>query len=338
MPIAEDERLNIKDASHFITKYDDEHLSRLLLKLPTFDEIGRLQLLHEQSLLARGELIPSADLVPLLQAYNAETAQSVWDIMALSLKELRKFVETDEETENKLRKFTLSLAKPRFERLGWEVQPGEAERDTKLRSLIIGLMLYGEDPEVEERCLEMYKLGVNAIDPELRHLVIATTVKRAADEAIVKELLDIYKSTHSADLRDDICAGLTAARKLGHIQLLLEATMNNDIVRKQDVFRWFAYLIRSRYARDATWKWMTGNWNWIEESFAGDKSYDYFPQYAAGGLITREQLENYKKFFTPKRNVPALTRSIDLGIKEIEARVALIEKDSEAVTSRLKSL
>lgn len=338
MPIAEDERLNIKDASHFITKYSPEHLARLLLKLPTFDEIGRLQLLHEQSLLARGELISSADLIPLIQAYKDESAQSVWDIMALSLRELRKFVETDEEAENKLKKLCLSLARPQFERLGWEVRPGEVERDTKLRSLIIGLMLYGEDPEAEERCLELYQLGVTAIDPELRSLVIATTVKLADDETIINELLDIYKSTHSADLRDDICAGLTSARKLGHIQLLLEAINNGDIVRKQDVFRWFAYLVRSRYARDATWKWMTGNWSWIEESFASDKSYDYFPQYAAGGLVTREQLANYKEFFTPKRDIPALTRSIDLGIKEIEARVALIEKDSGVVTASLKAL
>lgn len=337
MSIAEDERLNVKDASHFITHYSPEHLERLLHKLSTYDEIGRLQLLHEQSLLARGEVISSAELIPLLEAYKTESAQSVWDIMALSLKELRKFVEADEKLENKLRKFSLSLAKPQFERLGWEIQTGEVERDTKLRSLIIGLMLYGEDPVVEEHCLELYKLGVAAIDPELRHLVIATAVKRATDESIITELLSIYKTTHSADLRDDICAGLTAARKIGHIQLLLEAVVDNNVVRKQDVFRWFAYLIRSRYARDATWKWMTGNWSWIEESFAGDKSYDYFPQYAAGGLVTREQLDAYRVFFVPKRSVPALTRSIDLGIKEIEARVALIEKDSEAVAARLNA-
>ena len=338
MPIAEDERLNVKDASHFITKYNPDHLARLLLKLQTFDEIGRLQLLHEQSLLARGEAISSAELIPLLQAYKAESAQSVWDIMALSLKELRKFVESDEKVEVKLRQFSLSLAKPQFDRLGWEIQTGEVERDTKLRSLIIGLMLYGEDPAVEEHCFELFKLGAAAIDPELRHLVIATVVKYATDETVIKELLEVYKTTHSADLRDDICAGLTSARKLGHIQLLLEAMTNNDVVRKQDVFRWFAYLVRSRYARDATWKWMTGDWDWIEKSFAGDKSYDYFPQYAAGGLSTRAQLEDYKNFFTPKRSVPALTRAIDLGIKEIEARVALIEKDSEAVASSLKAI
>src|SRR5690606_38861497 len=84
IPVPEDERLNVKDASHFITHYTPEHLGRLLAKLATLDEIGRLQLLHEQTLLARGGVIPSAELISILQAYKDETAQSVWDIMSLA--------------------------------------------------------------------------------------------------------------------------------------------------------------------------------------------------------------------------------------------------------------
>lgn len=338
IPVPGDERLNVKDASHFITHYSPDHLERLIAKLPTFDEVGRLQLLHERSLLARGAVVSSAELIPLLQAYQTESAQSVWDIMALTLKELRKFVEYDEFAEAKLRQFTLSLARPQFDRLGWEVKNGEVERDTKLRSLIIGLMLYGEDPEVEKRCFEIYEDGVDAIDPELRHLIIGAVVRHATDETVIQDLLEIYKTTHSADLRDDICAGLTSAGKLSHIKLLLEAIQDGNIVRKQDVFHWFSYLIRNRYARNATWKWMTANWSWIEESFAGDKSYDYFPQYSANGLMTRDQLEDYREFFITKRDIPALTRAIDLGIKEIEARVTLIEKDAATVISSLKAM
>ena len=49
-------------------------------------------------------------------------------------------------------------------------------------------------------------------------------------------------------------------------------------------------------------------------------------------------LSNYIEFFTPKRSVPALTRTIDLGIKEIEGRLELLERDGEAVRSALLSL
>ena len=338
LPIADDERLNTRDASHFITQYTPEHLARLLARLSTFDELGRLQLLNEQTLLARGGAVPSAELITLLQAYQNETTQSVWDIMALALRELRKFVETDEAAENKLRTFSLQLARPQFERLGWSIQPGEVESDTKLRSLIIGLMLYGEDPDVEAHAMELFAGGIESIDPELRHLVIGAAIKRSTDDSIVTTLFAEHQATHSADLRDDICAGLTSARKPEHIQQILETITDGTIVRRQDVFRWFAYLIRSRYAREATWEWMTSHWEWIEESFAGDKSYDYFPQYAASGLATRAQLEDYKTFFVPKKRIPALTRAIDLGVKEIEGRLTILEKDSSDVRAKLLAL
>lgn len=338
LPIADDERLNIKDASHFITHYTAEHMARLLAKLSSLDEVGRLQLLHERTLLARGGAISSAELVDLLAAYRHETMESVWDIMAIALKELRKFVEIDELAETKLRALTLDLAKSQFEKLGWSQHSGESESDTKLRSLIIGLMLYGEDPAVESHCRKLFEQGIESIDSELRHLVIASRVKSSEDTLIVTDLLKRYQSTHSSDLRDDICAGLTSTKNPAHVTLLLQAMTDSSVVRRQDVFRWFAYLVRNRYARDVTWQWMTSNWDWIETNFAGDKSYDYFPQYAANGLVTRNQLDNYKTFFEPKRRIPALTRAINLGVKEIEGRLDILEADGKAVRARLLEL
>ena len=338
VPIADDERLNVKDASHFITDYTFEHLQKLLTQLASFDELGRLQLLHEQTLLARGGVNSSAELITLLQAYQNETAESVWDIMALAFGELKKFVETDEAAETKLRGFAITLARSQFERLGWTAKENELESDTKLRSLLIGLMLYGEDPAVQAHCEELFAAGIEAIDPELRSLVIGSVVKQAADDSVVTHLLGVYKTTHSADLRDDICAGLTSARRPAHIQLLLEAFTDGVTIRRQDLFRWFAYMMRSRYTREATWQWMTTQWDWIEENFAGDKSYDYFPQYAAAGMVTREQLAQYQAFFEPKQRVPALSRAIKLGVKEIEGKLAILENDGEAVRTKLLEL
>jgi aminopeptidase N len=338
MPIAGNERLNIKDASHFITDYTFDHLRRLLLELKAFDELGRLQLLHEQTLLARGGVNPSTELIPLLQAYQGEAAESVWGIMTLALKDLRKFVETDEAAEAKLRHFTLELARPEFEKLGWEAKEDEPESDTKLRSLIIGLMLYGEDPAVETQALELFSNGIEAIDPELRHLAISTAVKRSESDSIITALLEKYQTTHSADFRDDIRAGITSARSESQIQLILKTITDNKIVRRQDVFHWFVYMMRNRYARAATWQWLMAHWDWIEANFASDKSFDFFPQYAAGGLMTRNELDSYKAFFGPKRTMPALARSITLGITELEARVSQIEKEAPAVIAALKAL
>lgn len=338
VPIKNALRFNVNDASHFITHYPSDHLASLIGNLGSINPIGRLQLLHEQSLLARGGILSSAELIPLLYAYKEEHSQSVWDVISLTLRELRKFVEEDENAERKLRAFTSDLSRAQYERLGWNPVQNESESDTKLRSLMISLMLYGEDSSAERRCHELYEGGIDNIDSELRHLAIGTAVKYAQHESIIQHLLEKHRTTQSADLRDDICAGLTSVRNESYVPLILESLTDSDVIRRQDVFRWFAYLMRNRFARDATWQWMTENWEWIENTYAGDKSYDSFPQYAAAGIMNEVQLEKFKQFFNPKLSIPALTRAIDLGIKEIEGRLTLLKTDGDAVRSALLKL
>ncbi|HEU0266466.1 MAG TPA: M1 family metallopeptidase [Candidatus Saccharimonadaceae bacterium] len=331
-------RLNIRDASHFITHYTPEHLQRLLEYLAEYDELGRLQLLDEQTLLARGGVASSAQLIDLLAAYAGETTESVWDTMAIALGELKKFVEVDETAEAKLREFAGKLAKREYDRLGWVAVAGEPEADTKLRSLILGLMVYSEDSAVLAKVDEFYRAGVDALDPEIRALILSSVVKRTEDIHVIESLLEMYRTTPSADLRNDICAGLTSAKQPEYIALILEQFTDKDTIKPQDIFRWFAYLSRSRYARDATWQWLITHWDWIVDTFGGDKSYDDFPRYAAGGPVTREQLTDYKAFFEPKRSIPALARTIELGITEIEARLELLARDGDAVREKLHNL
>lgn len=338
LPIADDERLNIADAAHFITHYPPEHLARILDQLANFDELNRLQLLHEQSLLARGGVVSSAGLIDLLERYQAETAQNVWEIIALAFGELKKFVESSAAAETKLRNFAKQLAESHFARLGWDKIDGEPESDTKLRSTILGLMAYSEDKAILAHMRTLYENGLESIDPEIRSLVIGSAVKHTNDITTIKVLLDHYRTTQSADLREDICAGLTSAKQPPHITLLLERLTDKSTIRAQDLFRWFAYLMRNRYARQATWQWLVDNWDWIVDTFGGDKSYDDFPRYAASGLMTRAELDDYKTFFEPKTTIPALARTIELGIREIEGRLELLERDGQAVRERLVDL
>lgn len=333
-----DTRLNVRDSSHFITHYQPEHLAKLLDRLDTLDELGRLQLLHEQTLLARGGAVLSAELVDLLTTYQDETSQSVWDIMSVAFGELKKFVESDEAGEIALRQLAVRLARPLHEKLGWEVVQGEPESDTKLRALIIGMMIYGEASEALTHADALFVKGIEAIDPEVRSLVISAVVRRTDDAAVIEQLLEIYRKTTSADLRDDICNGITSVRTPKLIKILLAVLTDTATIRPQDLAHWFVYLIRNRYARRDTWQWMVTNWDWIQQMFSGDKSYDCFPRYAASSIITAEDLEGYKQFFEPKRNDLALARTIDLGIREIEGRVELVQRDRAAVLAKLTSI
>jgi aminopeptidase N len=330
-------RLNVNDSAHYITRYPAHTVEGILkdVRAGKVDPVGRLQFLHEQTLLARGRFVTSADLIPTIDAYGNETTESVWDIMALAVGELKKFVEADATAEPALRQFSRDLAASQFARLGWDMVNGESESDTKLRATIVGMMIYGEDQAVLTHAAKLANGDILSINPELRSLALGAAVRHSSDDTLFDRLLDLHANTQSAELQQDIAAGLTSTKDDAQIQRLLGMLKDQTKVRSQDVARWFVYLIRNRYSRDAAWQWLQENWTWIETTFGGDKSYDDYPRYAATGLSTRDKLDEYVAFFTPMRNQKSLTRVIDMGIREINARVDLIEADRDEVRKSL---
>jgi aminopeptidase N len=334
-------QLNQGDTAHFITHYGPSLIQQLINEIAkgTMSPLNRLQLLHEQTLLARGNVISSAQLIPLLESYEHESTEAVWDILSLAIGELKKFVETDELSEKKLRHLAGTLARSQYDTLGWTTREGEPQTDTKRRATIIGMMLYGEDPDAIAMATKLYdETSLESLDPELRSLIIGTKVRYSSDPTLITNLLTRYKQTSSAELQQDIASGITSTRIPSEIVRLLELIKDESIVRPQDVARWFVWLIRNREGRTTAWLWLQANWSWIESTFGGDKSYDDFPRYAAGALVTRQELNEYATFFAGYENVPALTRVIAIGKSEIEGRVDLIERDSHAVRDALSQL
>lgn len=333
-------QLNVGGSAHFITHYDTALLERLIdeVKTGSLDIIDRLQLLHEATLLARGGIMPSVELISLINAYKNETSQQVWSIISLALAELRKFTDDDKAAETKLRQFSADLAGQQYERLGWSPKSNESEDDTKLRTIILGLMIYGEDEDAIATAQKLYNdSDLKDLDGELRPLIISTAV-RYGDETVVEDLLHLYSSSQSGELREDITYGITSTKSDEKITELLDLIKNPDIVRPQDSARWFVYLIRGKESKLKAWQWIRDNWQWVMDTFSGDKSYDAYPRYSASALSTNTQLEEYNEFFLPKKSIIALTRSIEMGVSEIKGRVELIEKDGPAVRTAILDL
>lgn len=334
-------RLNAADSAHFITNYSLTLLNPILKEIETgkLAPINRLQLLHEHTLLARGGEISTASLIPLLTSYENETNEAVWGIIALTISELKKFVEQAPESEKKLKQLAVNIAKKQYSRLGWSPAKNENEFDTKLRATIIGLMLYGEDKDAIKTALELYhSTTLEGLNPELRSLIISSQVRHGNDPSTIPALIDAYKTTPLVNLKSDITVSLADTRSSEVISQLLGLIKDSSVVRPQDVFRWFMAIIHTKEGRAPAWAWLQKNWPWVKETFSGDKSYDYFPRFAGNKLSTRQQLEEYKAFFTPMLSEPALTRVITLGISDIEGRVELLERDGEAVRAALAKL
>ncbi len=337
IPVAKNFQLNIQDSAHFITDYDPMLRKDLLdrVRQATLGELNRMQLINEATLLARGGVMPSAGLIDLIAVYENEENEPVWGLLSVALAELRKFVEADDVAENALRKFSGKVASKQFARLGWDTKNGESESDTKLRATIISMMLYAEDQSVIDEAKRRYEATpFDKLDPQLRSLIFSS-VARYGDKTVVDQLLEAHAKTQSADLQLDLCAGVTSTRLPDQIDRLLTMLKDPQAVRPQDVAHWLVYILRGREGKTKAWNWLRDNWQWIYDTFKGDASYDRYPRYAGGALSTTTMLKEYKAFFLPMRDDPALTRIVDMGISEIDGRIASIERDGAGVRERL---
>jgi hypothetical protein len=66
-------------------------------------------------------------------------SSSVWSQVSASLANLRSVFSQNEKAAEGLKKFTLKLATPAAERIGWEFQPDEDYLAVQLRKLLIAV-------------------------------------------------------------------------------------------------------------------------------------------------------------------------------------------------------
>ncbi len=332
-------RLNTNATAHFITQYDESLRTGVIGKLQTLSSVDKLGFLHDQLLLAKSGRQSYAAIIPLLTHFKDETNESVWDIIALAINELRRFVDPDSDEDTVLKGVVAEVVSTQYGRLGWDETPGEDENDTKLRSTILSLALYGDIPEaLAEAEARFHTTDLETLNPELRVTILANAVRRQLDPNLVDMLITSYPRVINSELRDDIAAALTAAKDQSTLHRLITLLSDTSFIRPQDFTHWFVWLLRSRFSRDEAWQWTRDNWHWITKTFQGDSHYDMFPRYIAGSLMNRKQLEEYKAFFTPLESEVALARNIGIGYTELEGTVDLLEHDGPVVRKALLDL
>ena len=331
-------QLNCGLSAHFVTKYDEstrEYLLKNITELPTLDKICILQ---DATILARAGFENSASLLPLALSLKTETNEKVFGMAAGALTELRKFVDDNDAARDSLKRISGEFARATFEELDWNEKAGESDDDRERRTTALSLMMYSEDKDVLNEAKTRFDNNkLEDLPTEIRALIISANVRHFETPEMIENLFAAYKNTPSNDLQNDIAIGLTSTKNPETAEKILANIKDSNIIRPQDASRWFVYLIRTRESRQIAWNWLKENWAWVEDTFGEDKSYDDFIRYAATALLTPNELNDFQQFFEPMENIPALARTIKLGITEIKARVELIERDKTDVLSALQT-
>ncbi|HSW78557.1 MAG TPA: M1 family metallopeptidase [Candidatus Babeliales bacterium] len=332
--------LNHDGHSYLVTQYlDAGHFENILQSVEnkSLSSIDRLLLVQNYLLLERALKVSTKDNLKLLTSYSAEDYEPVWGMLAGIIGNVRTLIDKDRPLEDKLNSYVRPLFSELIVKLGWQAQTSETAQTQKLRALILSLAAAAEEKGVVQEGLKRFQDFSKPADlpPDIRSVVYYIGARYGTVKDFNK-LVKLHNRLMNAEDKDDVASELTATRGTEKIKSLL-SMIKSDNVRLQDAPTWFAWLIRNRYSNALAWQWLIDNWSWVEEKYADDKSYDRFPRYAAMGSSSEQQLQAFRDFFEPKRSI-ALERPINLGIEEIQSRIAWREKNEQAVKEWLKKL
>lgn len=335
-------RLNTANTAHYITNYKGQLLKAVLNQLTELDTTSKLQVVQERRLLAESGEISYAELIPLLTKLTDETSYLVSEAIAQVVDGLDMFMDEGSEAQAEFKALVSRLMQKNYDRLGFEPQVGESDEDEMVRQKAISLMLYADNADAvakAEEIFDAHKENIESIPASIRLSVLANQVKHAETEELVSLYLDCYVKTNDGNFRRQLAAALSNTKEKATVERILGELKNKDVVKPQDLaMSWYRPFLNKDFSQGAFWNWACENWDWITSALGGDMSFDKFVIYPANTFKTPERLEEYKAFFEPQLDDMAISRNITMGIKEISARINLINTSKAAVESALAEL
>ncbi len=330
--------LNHNGQSYFLPHYTNTtHLQQITEGIGSgaISTIDRFLLLDNYTLLQRGGVASTVELLDLLPAFRAENEVVVWQAIAIAIGEIRRLVESNSTAEDQLDQLVIELVEPLVKQLGWSDNKDDTPQRLRLRGLLIGMAVGAKEPKSIKQGLKLFDSFNQPSDlsASTRTIVYHCGARHGSEKDFLK-LLALHHTVSSADEKDEIAGGLTTAKKSSRYHKLIEL-LASDEIRRQDLLHWFVWLLRNRHSRSDTWNWLRQHWDWIEREFASDKSYSFFARYT-GSIFSRPgELSQFKDFFGPKQNIVALSRDINLALQEISSRIIWRENNESAVIDRL---
>ena len=334
-------RLNVGNNSHVIVKYDQTLMSDLLDHLDELNAIDQRQLLQDFRLLADGQQLSYAAIIPLLSRFADSHSEIVNTALYAIVNKLKQFVTPDSAEEKALKKFVNQLSAKQVSRLGWEPRAGESNDDQLTRPIVLGAALYAENSEAIKAAHEIFTNNhqrLEKLSADIRPLVLCNELKHYGSKDLFNEFLENYRETTDASYKGDLNSAITSTPDNSLITELISEFENADTIKPQDLRGWYRNVLANNAGQQAAWDWIRNDWDWLEKTVGGDMEFATYITVTANVFHTPTRLTEFKQFFEPKIDTPGLTREITMDISVIESKVKLIQAEKDAVIQALQSV
>lgn len=321
-------------SGHYVLNLSDAEFEERLARFGELDLEEKLRLLIDRSLLAKTDLVDSASLFAILKVLKDEESAAVWSIIATIVAQLKVFLEFDSAEEKKFKEIIRGLTHPKLEQLGVVAREGDDDNILRMRATLLGLNFYAEDKENIKKVAEAFRENVTEIDAESRMDVL--DAKLRVEPTMAGRYIDMYKKIADPEIKHELMFALVISKDKKVLAETMKLLDKPKIVKPQDQFHLFIYLFRNVRVQDEIMEWLMGHWDYVKE-ISGDKSLDKYPRYTANAIKTRGMYEKWCDFFLPMSKNIALKRAIEMGKKEMESRLKLIEKDRKKVYNMINT-
>jgi puromycin-sensitive aminopeptidase len=264
LPLAADDAVVIANAgsASFVRVFYDDDLRARLTERASIDLTPpeRQALVDDTWAAVVAGDASATTFIDLVAGFSGETDLSVWQAIASGLSWCDRFL--DGAPRERFRDFVRTLVHPQLERLGWDREEGEAERDRELRGDLVRVLgILGDDPETQAQARES--------EAEAR-------ASREVEPAVAAASVDVVASIGSAEdyerFREREQTAPTPQEKERYLFALarfrdpdlfrrtLEATLTDDI-KPQDAPFVLASAQVNRDRGPEAWRFVRENWD-----------------------------------------------------------------------------
>ncbi|BDR57839.1 M1 family metallopeptidase [Xylocopilactobacillus apicola] len=334
-------RLNIGNNSHFIVKYDQQLLDDILKDVKQLDSISKLQILQDLRLLAEGQQISYAEIVPLLPQFSSSKSNIVSTALYRVMTQLKQFVKPETSEETSFKALMDQMSAEQVKRLGWQAKVNESIDDQLMRPSVLNASLYAKNPQTISKAHKLYLEHQNQLTElpaSVRSFVLINEMENYGSPELFQRFFKAYQETSDAGFKSDLEAAITMTDNPDLIKEIITKFKDPDIIKPQDLRGWYRNVLANPKGEQAAWDWLRTNWQWLSDTVGGDMEFTTYITVTAMVLKTRQRFEEFSEFFNPKLNTPGLTREINMDTRLIEARVKLIEAEEKAVNKAINQI
>jgi aminopeptidase N len=312
-------KLNNDQTGFYRVVCDNNNLQRLgkLVQAGKINDADRLGLLSDLLETSKANFVDITTILKFIEFYNKETNYAVWDVIALTLSNI-KYIICDEALKEKMKPFIRDLIANEIDRLGMKPKTNENHFDTLLRPIILGLAASSGVKSVIDFCHQQFKIltshNPKAINPDFKSFVL-NTIAKEGDHKDYDQMIKMHNESNLSEERTTLIAAITIFKQPELIDKTLKFIKSSD-VRSQDISYWVAYSFGNRFAKDKTWEWLKQNWKWLEDTLGTDLSFFRMPIYVARAFNEEKSLREYCDFFE-RRLTPSFDRTYRQGLEII---------------------